>query len=472
MKEVGIYICNYNKSEYVVRCVDSLLKQTFGSQDIYVVDNASEDNSVELLESTFGNTITVIKNSENLGGSGGFNVGLRDALQKEYKYVVLVDNDVWINCDTIEIMYHYMENHSDVGILGAKILQMDKPEIVQDLGGSLNSKYNMEGNYYGKLDDGLPLELECDYISTCTAMARISAVKKFGLMPEENFIYWDDVEWSKKCQLEGYRTVAISAAKVWHKHSIMGRPSSFVKYYLTRNRLHFFTKYIPDENVDSFIEVILSEILSQLYGYYNKNMMGLFHTMVYAFEDFLHEIRGKAEEFKTMKTPEKTTPFERVLEGKKRINIFFTDNFHKEDPLDIYCIFLYIVGNIQKKFPQKRLWVSLENCGYDRIAFENLLEQAVKMYRPEFEMPEILFSSDNAGDTFDLEFVMCEHVKLVDKSALPRVYVDKYCNCITSEEDYIYFKGYSMNEKFFKEMYRPLMKQTAMRIRNKVADNA
>ena len=62
---------------------------------------------------------------------------------------------------------------------------------------------------------------------------------------------------------------------------------------------------------------------------------------------------------------------------------------------------------------------------------------------------------------------MCEHVKLVEKSILPEVYVDKYCNCITSEDDLTYFKSYSTYEKLFIEMYRPLMRQAVKRIRDR-----
>lgn len=466
MKEVGIYICNYNKREYVVRCVESLLKQTFESQDIYVVDNASEDDSVEVLEKTFGRQISVIKNPENLGGSGGFNVGLRDALEKNYKYVVLVDNDVWVDSNTIEIMYHYMEKHTDVGILGPKILQMDKSDIVQDLGGSITSSYNMKGNYFGKKDIGLPDEIDCDYISTCTAMARIDAVKKFGIMPEENFIYWDDVEWSKKCQLEGYRTVALGRAKVWHKHSITGQASTFVKYYLIRNRLHYFTKYLSKQNMEHFKEAMLSEVFSQLYGYYNKGMMELFRATVYALDDFLHEIRGKADAFKIMRISEKPTPFGRILEGKSHIRITFMDNFLPEDPMDIYHIFLYIVANIQKQHFQKKLWVSLKRCSYKTVEFTEILKKVIEMDCQEFELPEILVSDDDEEE-FDLNLRMCEHVKLVKENVLPEIYVDKYCNCITSEDDYMYFKGCSTNEKLFMEIYRPLMEQAIKRIRSK-----
>ena len=113
MEKIGIYICNYNKKEYVLKCVESLLKQTLKNVDIYVVDNASEDGSAEALECLFGQKISIIRNCRNLGGSGGFNTGLRDALQKNYEYAVLMDNDVWVEKNAVQIMYEYMERRAE-----------------------------------------------------------------------------------------------------------------------------------------------------------------------------------------------------------------------------------------------------------------------------------------------------------------------------------------------------------------------
>ena len=77
MNEIGVFICNYNKADYVVECVEKVLNQTLKNLDIYVVDNASTDESVSKLRELFGDTVTVIVNAENIGGSGGFNTGIK-----------------------------------------------------------------------------------------------------------------------------------------------------------------------------------------------------------------------------------------------------------------------------------------------------------------------------------------------------------------------------------------------------------
>ena len=67
MDKIGIFICNYNKADMVVKCVEAAIKQSYKYTDIYVIENASTDDSVKRLESTFGNKISIAKNKENMG---------------------------------------------------------------------------------------------------------------------------------------------------------------------------------------------------------------------------------------------------------------------------------------------------------------------------------------------------------------------------------------------------------------------
>ena len=95
MKKIGCFVCNFNKRKYVVDCVKSLLQQVYDKSknqiDIYVIDNASTDDSVEVLQREYKDQIKLVVNAENLGGSGGFNTGLRIALKENYDYAALIE---------------------------------------------------------------------------------------------------------------------------------------------------------------------------------------------------------------------------------------------------------------------------------------------------------------------------------------------------------------------------------------------
>lgn len=435
MYKVVCVVCNYNKEDFVVECVRSLKEQTLSEVHIIVVDNASKDDSVDKLREKFFDTIEIVRNKENLGGSGGFNSGLERALEYESEYIMLIDNDVFIDSAAIEIMYSYMNEHEDVGILGPTVRMMKDKKIVQDFGGKILDNYTMLGNYFEMPDENLPEEIEADYISTCAAMARTKAVREFGILPGDNFIYWDDVEWSKKCKLAGYKTMAVNKAKVWHNFQTT-KNTSFNKYYLYRNRLHYFSKYLDESKLDMFMNTMLKEIFSALFGYRIKNNSELFDAVVFAYDDFLHGVRGKAMEYKLKPIVYEKTPFEKLLCGKKSIQLFveqgafFTENEKKQ--LDIF-----------KKKIEK-------------------LSGAVKIEVTEIAKEDSIFM----GEGYDLQLLFCEHVSKVEKNILPVVYVDKYFNCISNEDEFAKYQSFEAMSDFFVEMNKPLFENAIKRIRN------
>ena len=128
MNDLVIVICNWNKRNDLIKCLDSVALATSSKTDVIVVDNASSDGSVEMLESYRVRPIRLIKNKENLGGTGGFNTGLREALSGNYKYVHLLDNDVIVDENTFRNSYNLLENEPSIGAVGSKLYQLDAPK--------------------------------------------------------------------------------------------------------------------------------------------------------------------------------------------------------------------------------------------------------------------------------------------------------------------------------------------------------
>ncbi|MEZ5671362.1 MAG: glycosyltransferase [Thiotrichaceae bacterium] len=96
-----IIIVTWNKKQYVVDLLDSVMTLDYLTEaiDILVVDNASNDGTAELLETSYP-YVHLIRNEENLGGTGGFNTGLEWAFSQpedRYKYLWLLDNDVLVH---------------------------------------------------------------------------------------------------------------------------------------------------------------------------------------------------------------------------------------------------------------------------------------------------------------------------------------------------------------------------------------
>ena len=140
-------------------------------------------------------------------------------LEKDYEYLMCVDNDVLMNEKTISSLLKFMEKNIEVGMTGSKICVMDEPERIQTYGATIDFEtYGIHDLHRGCLDDDtLPKVQYCDYVPACSLMVRTEAVRKVGIMPEDNFIYWDDMEWGYRFGLAGYKVAAISASSILHK---------------------------------------------------------------------------------------------------------------------------------------------------------------------------------------------------------------------------------------------------------------
>jgi GT2 family glycosyltransferase len=84
MKDLGIVICNFNKVDYLKGCLETLYKSNFENliYDVIVVDNASTDGSPDFIKENYPQII-LLENETNTGGSGGFDRGIRYAIQEQ-----------------------------------------------------------------------------------------------------------------------------------------------------------------------------------------------------------------------------------------------------------------------------------------------------------------------------------------------------------------------------------------------------
>ena len=430
LKEIGIFICNYNKAEFVVKCVEKILQQTYRDTDIFVVDNASTDGSAELLNKEYGDKITIVQNKENLGGSGGFGRGIRIALEKGYKYFMLVDNDAFLDASAVEYLHSYMEKHGDVGICGSKTLYLQDPSKIQDFGGRIDyQKYQWGGIIGGSAELEGNAVLECDYVASCSVIARTEAVRKFGGFPEDNFIYWDDIEWCTKCWKAGYKVVVNGNAKVLHDMSGANVQNMFLRYYANRNRYRFFTKYLPEEKLEDFYHVITEEFFFQNYGAMNKGKYGTAFTAWNALDDFMHNRMGKAAEGRIVPY---TVGRDRLAERIK----------------DVKSILIYMPTHMSRD--------------YNRL---NKLLRYIMGHNKDANVSVVFSINDNLLSSYGLVLELCEHVTKVRGNVLPRVYVDAWGNAILDEQDFWYFSSYEIALKNFQEMYRPLFEKRVKELR-------
>ncbi len=431
MKQIAIVICNYNGGMDTVHCIEAVMKNTWKDIDIYVVDNASEDNSVALIENSFGDKVTILHNEENLGGSGGFGRGMRHAVDQGYEYVMLLDNDAFIDTDTIEKLYVYIRAHKEIGIVGAKIMTLNDRERIFDFAKMMQwDKFYDGSEWYGRMDSPETQKpFECDYVAATTAIARREAIIASGGMDEAHFIYYDDIEMCQRIRMSGYKVVCLGTAKAWHRSSLsQRRTNTFAEYYMTRNRYRFYGKYLPEERLEEFADYIIAQAFPYMYGSHYMGREDVYLSNKYIIEDFMNDVRGKARpgRIQTIKSNYKEN-IAKLIRGKKKIGYYIKETGSEGTARR----FVHLVEEIDPE-----------------VAIENISKEDAAAY--------------------DMVVCFCGHVKDESENILPAVYIDMHNNIVDDWNAYLYFQNYDNAYSFFSHIYKPAILEGIARIREKV----
>lgn len=237
----GVVLVTYNRLELLKECVEHCMQQTVPFEKIIVVDNCSTDGTdVYLQQFEADPHFLISKQSENLGGAGGFRVGLSLAEKEDLDWVLIIDDDAMIapdyiqKCDRVIRRYPNFVACSGTVYTDGKIQTSHRRVIANHL---LHLERNVLLSAY---------ERKCfryDLATFCGLMVRADMLTKVGLPKSEYFIWYDDTEYSMRLRKYG-GIVNINAAHLNHKTVLpSGRQEGFFArmnwrtYYGHRNRL-------------------------------------------------------------------------------------------------------------------------------------------------------------------------------------------------------------------------------------------
>ncbi len=224
---------------------------------------------------------------------------------------------------TFRSSYDLLENEPSIGAVGSKIYQFDQPDKMQEKGARVDwFKCQVDPLNSGVSDSVLtPALVDSDYVPACSVMIRSELILKFGLMQEDYFLYWDDIEWFHRLRKSGTKVVAYDGSKVWHKMGVKKRENTSGTYYFQRNRIHFFIHNANEKNLERCIETIFEDLFQ---SYYFSRIEGKFNTaktVLSAVSDALSEVRGKAPEGRIRKCEDNTSRFVDWVSNQKGISL-------------------------------------------------------------------------------------------------------------------------------------------------------
>ncbi|MEZ3172366.1 glycosyltransferase family 2 protein [Halorubrum sp. RMP-47] len=240
---VTAIILNWNNYDDTHRCVESLSNIEYDIE-IFVVDNGSTDNSVKKLRNSFPG-IEILKNNKNLGFAGGMNRGISEAKNNNSDYVLLLNNDVVVRDDPklLSKLVYTAESNSNVGVVSPKILNYPQIESTWFEYGRVDLR---DGTVTQSLESDTEKErITNDFIPLCFCLVDMDTVSEVGMIPEGYFLYFEDIDYSKRIRNAGFELVTRLDLHVYHEHSgsSEGVYSPTPTYYLTRNRWFFLNKY-------------------------------------------------------------------------------------------------------------------------------------------------------------------------------------------------------------------------------------
>ena len=262
-KLVYIVLVNWNKTYLTIDCINSINKSDYNNFKLVVVDNGTSDGSLGLLKDSNLNFDLICLNS-NTGYTGGNNVGIKFALSQKCDYVFLLNNDTFINSDTISILISKLSSTNEIAIAQPKILAYPDKSLIWCGPTSINKllmKPKLVGFGKENIKGYLDQEKFIDYAVGCAAMIKTSLINEIGLLDDDYFAGCEDVDYGFRTRMVNKKILYIPSAIVYHLESVSAGGSDNPKYIyiLVKAFLLLFSKW--NKNIFHFILINLYFLL-------------------------------------------------------------------------------------------------------------------------------------------------------------------------------------------------------------------
>ena len=246
LASLSLVLVNWNSKDDTLACVSSLLSAGAVEKQIVVVDNGSNDGSVEALHKQFGRRVTVLESGKNLGFTGGVNKGVAFALEQGAEWIFIINNDTIVAPDFFAHFEPRLEDISPFKIFAPLIFYYDEPETVWFLGERLLPGTLFTSGLYKNqpVPAELPEIIPVDFVSGCGMLVWRKVFEDVGFFDTSLFMYGEEVDFCWRARLAGYQMAAVPGAKMWHKVSASAnrdRPNT--RYLRVRNQIRFYRKY-------------------------------------------------------------------------------------------------------------------------------------------------------------------------------------------------------------------------------------
>lgn len=211
--DISVIIVSYNTADLTVACLESVFASQRVSYEVFVVDNASKDESAEIIRKKFPE-LMLIANETNRGFGAANNQALREC---KGKHIVFLNPDTTVEPESLCTMAEFMYAHQEVGLAGPKVFNPDGTR--QD-----SVSYRYPGHRYGAADIGnLPGNIAC-VLGACQ-IASANLLHELGGFDEDFFLYGEDQDLCLRVRKRGFEIGFIDDAAIMHHGGMSERKS-------------------------------------------------------------------------------------------------------------------------------------------------------------------------------------------------------------------------------------------------------
>lgn len=283
---VVVVVINFNSGNFLARSVAALQAQTYRAFTTMIVDNASTDNSVAVMQKQFPE-IEVIRATRNLGFAGGNNLAFRRI--RDCRWVALLNPDAFPEPNWLGNLITAARAHREYSSFASQIVFDSDPKRLDGAG----DEYHLSGFAWRRMHRSPATaaikSLEVFAPSATAALYRKDVLDEANGFDERYFCYYEDVDLGLRLRLLGHRAFYVADAVVRHVGSgITGRRSAFVTYHTQRNRIWTYVKNMPAPWLWIFLP---------LHCFYQVVVIGLYATQ----GQLAPALRGTLDAFRGMR---------------------------------------------------------------------------------------------------------------------------------------------------------------------------
>ena len=267
LPSVTAVILNWNKSEETLTCLRALEMQTWTKLRLLVVDNGSFPEQLERLRAGLGRA-ELIRNTTNLGFTGGVNAGLTRAAADGADYIWLVNNDLISPPQTLERLVSAVDGRPEIGLTSPVIRNADAGDEIEFCGGL----WRTDDTFSTTSDPTEYFKWQAEYpsriwlVGTALMMSR-HVFETVGMFDNRFFAYWEDNDYSIRSIINGFYNTVVYDADVFHRSgNLNSSPTSKMPhyyYYMSRNEILFRKKYTKISSTPKLILWALDRHLRQ-----------------------------------------------------------------------------------------------------------------------------------------------------------------------------------------------------------------